>query len=413
MKQIFTSIDIGSDTIKVVTLELFKGKFNLLAAYSSKSEGVKKGLIIDPILASKSISLAIKKVESMLGFKINKVITTVPSYLSEFSLIKGSINLETGKVTGHDVKDLINETVKSNLKPNVEVVNVLPIDFSVDDRDLIKDPKGLIGNTMSLRAIMTTVPSKNVYSVVTVLEGLGIEVKDISIGGISDIEIVNLPVINKGVGALINIGAELTTVSLYNKGIIVKNVVIGKGGSSIDNDLAYMYKININEAKNLKEKFVLGHKRRANHEDFIEITNNVNDVIKINQYETSEVVQARLEEIVNEVRLELDNMTDKKLSYIYVTGGTSNIKDFHYILEDFLDKSVIIGSIDMIGVRNNKYSTVIGNVVSFVERLNLKGINYSMLSEEEQLEISTVKKNLINVTEDGVLGKVFGYFFND
>ena len=47
MKNIYTSIDIGSDTIKVVTCELYHNKLNLLAASSVKSKGIKKGLIID------------------------------------------------------------------------------------------------------------------------------------------------------------------------------------------------------------------------------------------------------------------------------------------------------------------------------------------------------------------------------
>ena len=45
MKQVYTSIDIGSDTIKVVVTELCNNKINLLAASSIKSEGIKKGLI--------------------------------------------------------------------------------------------------------------------------------------------------------------------------------------------------------------------------------------------------------------------------------------------------------------------------------------------------------------------------------
>ena len=47
MKHIYTSVDIGTDTTKVVVTELYKGKLNLLAASSTKSRGIKKGLITD------------------------------------------------------------------------------------------------------------------------------------------------------------------------------------------------------------------------------------------------------------------------------------------------------------------------------------------------------------------------------
>ena len=45
MKHIYTSLDIGSDTVKVVVCELYQNKLNLLASSTFKSKGIKKGLI--------------------------------------------------------------------------------------------------------------------------------------------------------------------------------------------------------------------------------------------------------------------------------------------------------------------------------------------------------------------------------
>ena len=59
VKHIYSSVDIGSDTIKVVVCELYKGKLNLLAASSVKSKGIKKGLITDFEAASISMKKAI------------------------------------------------------------------------------------------------------------------------------------------------------------------------------------------------------------------------------------------------------------------------------------------------------------------------------------------------------------------
>ena len=79
MKHIYTSVDIGSDSIKVVVCELFQNKINLLAASSFKSKGIKKGLITDVELASITIKQAINEVENILNLRINKVIVSVPS----------------------------------------------------------------------------------------------------------------------------------------------------------------------------------------------------------------------------------------------------------------------------------------------------------------------------------------------
>ena len=93
MKHIYSSVDIGSDTIKVVVCELYRGKLNLLAASSVKSKGIKKGLITDFEEASISTKKAIKEVEDMLGIKINKVIVSVPSYFAEFNVVKGEVKV--------------------------------------------------------------------------------------------------------------------------------------------------------------------------------------------------------------------------------------------------------------------------------------------------------------------------------
>ena len=73
MKHVYTSIDIGTDTIKVAVCEVFNNKLNLLAASSVKSEGIKKGLIVNEELAKEKIEQALSEVEYMLGINIKKL----------------------------------------------------------------------------------------------------------------------------------------------------------------------------------------------------------------------------------------------------------------------------------------------------------------------------------------------------
>ena len=85
MKHIYASLDIGSDSIKIAVCELYQNKLNLLAATSCKSEGIKRGLIADFDLACTAISQAFENISEMVGFKVNKVIASVPSYMAEYS----------------------------------------------------------------------------------------------------------------------------------------------------------------------------------------------------------------------------------------------------------------------------------------------------------------------------------------
>ena len=79
MRKIFNSIDIGTDTIKLVTAELYNGKYNILCTTSVKTSGVRQGLIVNLAGITKYKKKCIKLSENKLGTKIDKVIAVVPS----------------------------------------------------------------------------------------------------------------------------------------------------------------------------------------------------------------------------------------------------------------------------------------------------------------------------------------------
>lgn len=414
MKHVYTSIDIGSDTVKVVVSELFNGKLNLLAASSVKSEGIKKGLIVDGHQASGSLKKALNDVEEMLGIKIKKVIATIPNYFSEFAIVKGSIDLNPEmEINGQDIVKVFQEAMKTKEKGNKEMVTVIPIDFTVDNESGIKDPKGKQGSRLSTRSVMVLTPKKNILSVVSLLENTGLEVVDVSLNSIGDINSIKDNVVKEKVGAVINIGHETTSVSLCNKGIIVNNSMISVGGKNIDSDISYIYKLKPDDARIVKENFALAHKKYASKTDYYEITNKLGEDIKINQFEVSEVVQARLEEILVLARKEINVLTNREVDYILITGGTSSMNNFSIIAEDVLGQKVRVTDIHLIGLRNNKFSAAVGNIAYYISKQKLKGKYFSLISREDMEVLSSTKRNLINVSNESMLGKVFGYFFSE
>ena len=409
MEHVYASIDLGSDSIKLVVCELYQNHLNLLAATTTPSRGIKKGLITEPELAKKSILLAFKSIEDMLGIKVKKVIANIPNHLAEYKIIRGECDVPGDLITSKDMINSYKAGIKVNLMPNEEFVTVVPIDFKINGKTVMKDPKGFPGKKLMGRAMMVTTPKKNVYSVASILESLGVEIVDISVGSIGDMNCFRNETLDKSISAIINIGADITTVSLYNKSIPVSTKIIGAGGNDIDRDLAYMYKIELSEARKIKENFALAHKRNADVHDIYETVNTDNVKIKINQQAASEVVMSRINEILTLAKNELKDLTNKPIQYIIITGGTSNMLDFEYSLHDVLPIASK-GTVKLIGVRNNKYSTVIGNIIYFLNTLKLKGMDYSMLSEDDMNELSSPRENS---NDDTMLGKVFGYFFGE
>ena len=84
MKEIISSLDIGSSTIKLVVGEVYNNEVNVLSVSEVKSKGVKKGIIVNPEETLVSLKEAFNRTEEMLNIKINKVVLLVPSYYAEF-----------------------------------------------------------------------------------------------------------------------------------------------------------------------------------------------------------------------------------------------------------------------------------------------------------------------------------------
>jgi len=207
MRKIFTSIDIGTDTIKIVCLEYFNKKYNTLAAVKVLSDGVKQGLIINAEKVSSAIKKGIKEVESKLGTKITKVLAVVPSNNVNFDIVSSQNNIKTEDniIDGDIIFSSLQKSLKNNIDKDMEVVTIQPIEYKLDNGKLVKNPLGMKSKTLDVKAVAASVPKKNVYSVVGIIETLGIEVIDIVFSSVGSYYSIKTPDLDNKVVGLINI----------------------------------------------------------------------------------------------------------------------------------------------------------------------------------------------------------------
>ncbi|MDD2203214.1 MAG: cell division protein FtsA [Bacilli bacterium] len=414
MKRIYTCIDIGSSSIKVLVGEMFKGRLIVLATSCVKSRGVKKGLIIDANEAISSIKEAIAEVEGKLGIKIDKVIASVPAYLATYTEVDGysTITSEDKKVTGNDITRALQACVYNKISEDVELVTIIPIEFVLDKKANIKDPKGMVGSKLGIRAMMVTTSKKSLYAIVSILESLGLKVVETNFGTIGEYYEYRDKDMDKMSGAIISIGGDLTNVTIFDKGIATASDIIPLGGHNIDNDIAYIKKISKTDALRLKESFAIANRHYAQGSETISVFDKFKKEISLNQLEISDIVMSRLLEILKLAKKQASLLTNKENSYIIITGGVSEMPGMTSLLGDVFGKEARIGNIETMGIRDNKYAALAGMIKYFHGKLNLRGKEYSMLSVENEEELISSKKGVLNISEDSVLGKVFGYFFD-
>ena len=383
MRKIYTSIDIGSDTFKFLVGEATQSKINILAATTIKSKGIRKGLIVDSNLAVNAIRDGIKVLSDDLGFEIKKAIVNVPDYNVKFMYVTGKINVD-GIIDTDSVNKVIKDSVYNKLDKDYELVTVIPLDFVIDSKEGNEYPVGIECKVLEIKGIMISVPKKNIYSVLSVMSGANLEVEDITISGLADYYQVRNKKLDNKIGAIINLGHETTNVSVINHGKLMNTETIQLGGVNVENDIAYVFGTNIVDARKIKEKFATCHKRFTNLNETYELVNNVGDTVKLNQLEVTEVVMSRMAEILKLAKKQITLLTKKDIEYIVLTGGLTEFKSFKNLVYEILGKDVIIYLMDEIGARDNRFTTALGMIKYFSQKMAVRGKDYSMVSHNDE-----------------------------
>ena len=417
MREILSSLDIGSSTIKLVVAEILNGNTNILCAIDEPSRGVKKGEIVNLDEAEYAIKKILKRAEENLGVKINKLLISVCENICDFSIGEAQIDIsEDGEVNSTSIQKVLQQSYKGNLPQGNELVTIVPIKYKIDDISY-PNPKGVKGNSLQVKSVIVSVPKLSIYNVAKILEKCGCEVVDVMIPSMSAyygnkdyLLSKSESLVNDNTGVVIDIGSDTMNIGVINKGIIVNNKVLSIGGSLIEQDIAFIYKVDVDKAKEIKEKFALANKRNASPKSNMEVVNTLGEKKVINQYEVTEVVMSRLHEILNMAKNEINYLTKKEISYIIITGGLSEFKGFTYEVESVFGPLAKIGKINIVGVRHNKYACSVGMIKYFDEKLKLRDKEYSMFNQEE---LETLSGNGKNKNNDSVINKVFGIFFDN
>jgi len=316
--------------------------------------------------------------------------------------------VDYNEITGTDVSNVLLNAIKDEDFSNVELVTAMPISFTVDEKTNIKDPKGMKGSVLETRVVISTVPKEPLYRVLETLKLAGVETVDIAFTSVGDYYAIKSRKYDELVGAIINIGEETTNVSIFNKGIPIKNSVLPVGSNNVDKDITYVFKSKISESRKIKETFAVALSSYADSNDLYRLEIDKETVKELNQVNVSKVVEARIREILKLAKNEIKNLTNREIRYIIVTGGLTELSGFTYLVEQEFGFVAKVCNTTTIGVRHNKFSSCYGITKYFDDKLELRGKHYNMVSKEDVDAMLSVDSS---ITSETMLSKVFGHFF--
>lgn len=414
MRKIISSMDIGSDSIKLVVGEIFENRLHILSASKVQSSGIERGKIVDEESVISAIKKAVLEVSNTLGVKIEKCILGLDMINAKLAKSGSAIKIknEDRTITGDDVAELLSKCADGKVMNDYVLVSVVPVEFTIDNDKVVERPIGVVSENLGLKAIIVSSPKSYVSSMLDIANKSGLKVIDVVPNAIGDYYTFKTSSTDESVGAIVNLGAEISTVSIFNKGILTNTNVFPLGAKNIVKDISFVSKIDEKEAEAIYKDLVLGNGKLANPNEYRIVMDLEGNEVKLNQFDMSEIASSRIEEILNLAKKQINILTKREISYIIVSGGLTELRDFGLSLEAQFGKDASIGKLNLIGVRDNSYSSAVGIIKYFSDKLELKGKAFSIFSSNDLENLNTGGRE-VNINSDSLLGKVFGYFFDN
>lgn len=115
--------------------------------------------------------------------------------------------------------------------------------------------------------------------------------------------------------------------------------------------------------------------------------------------------------MLNMAKNEINYLTKKEISYIIITGGLTELKDFSIEIESVFGRLANVGKMQIVGARDNKFAVCIGMIKYFDSKLKLRDKEYSIITSDDEEILSGIGDK--KASGESILGKVFGIFFDN
>ncbi|MEO4053612.1 cell division protein FtsA [Solibacillus sp. CAU 1738] len=363
-QDIYISLDIGSSSVKVLIGEMSEQQLHVIGVGHVKSNGIRKGAIVDIDATVQSIKKAIDQAERMTGIKIEEVVLGVPANQTFLQPVKGvvAVNSENREIGDEDLERVIESAQVMSIPPERELVNLIPRQFIVDNLDEIKDPRGMIGIRLEMDATMITTSKTLVHNVLRCVERAGLQIREIYLQPLAA-GYFSLTEDEKNQGtAFIDLGGGSTTVAVFEEGLLTHTGVIPVGGDHITKDLSIVLKTPTEQAEKIKKQYGHAFYDDASDDELFEVPVVGTDTTdQYSQRYISEIIGVRLEELFELVLDELARLGVRDLpGGVVITGGVAQLEGIAQLARQVMQTRVRIYTPDYIGVRDPSFTTSVG-----------------------------------------------------
>lgn len=368
-------LDVGTSNVRAVVASVAgSGKLNVIGYAEASNTGMRRGVVANLSGPAQAIDQMLGEVERMSGYEVNSATVSINGAQIRSTQTKGMIAVGgvEHEISAEDLARVEDQALRGWLPANQQILETVPLQFMLDGQDGIKDPLGMTGSRLEMRANVVSAMIPNYENLKRAVEAAGVTPERV----VPSVEAAARAVLSErqrenGV-AVVDFGAATTGVAVFEENDLQYIGVVPVGSNNITNDLAVMLAIDTEVAEEIKRRFATGNFGAIDSPVVIRWKGKE---IRFEREQIDEVVKARLEEILELVRKEL-----RKAHYeqrlpegIVLTGGGARMRDLDKFVRETLNMSVKIGVPALLAgvggeaIQKPEYATAIGLMLRSAE----------------------------------------------
>ena len=367
-KNLIVGLDIGTSKVVAIVGEISGDEVEIIGLGSSRSRGLKKGVVVNIESTVHSIQRAIEEAELMAGCEIHSVFAGIAGSHVRSLNSHGIVAIRDHEVGTGDVDRVIDAARAVAIPADQKILHILPQEFVIDHQEGIKEPIGMSGVRLEAKVHIVTGAVSAAQNIIKCVRRCGLEVDDVILEQLASSYAV-LTEDEKELGiCLVDVGGGTTDIAVFTDGAIHHTAVIPIAGDQVTNDIAVALRTPTQHAEDIKVQYACALTQLANADEAIDVPSvGERPSRRLSRQTLAEVVEPRYEELFTLIQAELrrSGFEDLIAAGIVLTGGSSKMEGVVELAEEIFHMPVRIGIPQHVSgladvVKNPIYSTGVG-----------------------------------------------------
>jgi cell division protein FtsA len=313
------------------------------------ARGTKAGTVVNLVQAEDAIRRAVDAAERMASVEIESVVLSVSSGRPASELFAAEIEILGSAVSENDIARVLAAGSRHSLRDGRVVLHSLPVGYSIDGVNGVRDPRGMLGSRFGVDMHVATTDVAAARNLMLAVERCHLDVEAMAASPyVAGLAVLADDEADLG-AAIVDMGAGTTTIAAFQAGRLVQIDGFALGGHHVTMDLARGLNARIADAERIKTLYGTVLSGASDERDMITIPpleeHEREQAQLVSRATLVSIIKPRVEEILEMVRdrLAACPIASDRRGHVVLTGGASQLNGLSELAARLIGRPVRLG----------------------------------------------------------------------